>query len=515
MLEWQQDFTVIAPDYPGYGLSDSLGSDADKLEDFADSIAEFADAIGITSAGVYGFHTGAGMAIALADRHPYLVSAAYANGFVVLTPDELDHILSEYLPALVPQWDGSHLNWIWNRNRDQLIFFPWFDRRLSARMKYDMPEPEVFQKWLIEFLRAGDNYRIAYKAAFCYAGEKALARLTVPAIVTATATDVLRDHLDKITAVAATVDVHHGGTLQDNLAEAREHFKTYPGENVIPVAAAVTTENLIANGIVAYEYGNLRIRFQIRGSGQPILLIHGAARSSTCILPVMRALSAHRPVIAIDLPGHGESDSWPHDVAFIDAALVAIRAIVDEFSLNSFDAWGEWGGASLLCEFVKCQPGRITNLVIAGAQAFSTAEQQDLVANYAPEILPRWHGGHLQELWHRVRNETLFWPWYQQGGENVLNAEPQLDPDELTDRVLAQLQSAAVQTQVHRELIAYPLADNLVDIPANVLLTAASWDPLIEHTRQLAERIQKIDFVLLPNQIADWPNVLLDFYAGE
>ena len=70
MQAWSDRFTVIAPDTPGYGLSDPLGVSQASMDDFAEAASEFIDAIGVDDFAVYGFHTGAGMAVALANRLP-------------------------------------------------------------------------------------------------------------------------------------------------------------------------------------------------------------------------------------------------------------------------------------------------------------------------------------------------------------------------------------------------------------------------------------------------------------
>ena len=52
-------------------------------------------------------------------------------------------------------------------------------------MDFDVPEPERLQAGLVELMRAGDNYRVAYRAAFEYRGDLDLPELRVPALVTA------------------------------------------------------------------------------------------------------------------------------------------------------------------------------------------------------------------------------------------------------------------------------------------------------------------------------------------
>jgi len=144
MREWSDRFTVIAPDYPGFGMSDPLGDDGELelgLADFAEVLVAFLDEIGVQAAPAYGFHTGAGMAVAMADHSPAHITAVYGNGYAILNAAEQADILAEYLPPFEKHWDGSHLVWLWARNRDQVIFFPWFARREDARIARTIPPP--------------------------------------------------------------------------------------------------------------------------------------------------------------------------------------------------------------------------------------------------------------------------------------------------------------------------------------------------------------------------------------
>jgi pimeloyl-ACP methyl ester carboxylesterase len=48
-----------------------------------------------------------------------------------------------------------------------------------------------------------------------------------------------------------------------------------------------------------------------RGSGPPLVLIHGIGSRRQVWDPIMAELARHREVIAVDLPGFGESPLWP------------------------------------------------------------------------------------------------------------------------------------------------------------------------------------------------------------
>ena len=60
------------------------------------------------------------------------------------------------------------------------------------------------------------------------------------------------------------------------------------------------TGYLAANGLNYY--------YEIRGEGEPLLLLHGGLGSIDMFGPVLPALAAHRQVIAVDLQGHGRTE---------------------------------------------------------------------------------------------------------------------------------------------------------------------------------------------------------------
>ena len=202
---WKQHFTCIAPDTPGYGLSDPLGVRNADMDDFADAVVEFMDAIGVQKAAVYGFHTGAMISIALAQNHPQRVSCAAANGYVVQTEQEREDVVANYLPPLAPSWDGAHLTWLWARLREQTIFYPWYKKTLAERLDFDVPTPEVLQEALLDFMRSGDHYRVGYRAAFTMRSDESPANIRVPTLITASKFDPLSQQMSRITRKSASV----------------------------------------------------------------------------------------------------------------------------------------------------------------------------------------------------------------------------------------------------------------------------------------------------------------------
>lgn len=60
-------------------------------------------------------------------------------------------------------------------------------------------------------------------------------------------------------------------------------------------------------GVVGRRRRVLGLSYERRGKGEPLLLIHGAGSYRRVWEPIMDALARERDVIAVDLPGHGES----------------------------------------------------------------------------------------------------------------------------------------------------------------------------------------------------------------
>ncbi|HEV7978540.1 alpha/beta fold hydrolase [Amycolatopsis sp.] len=73
--------------------------------------------------------------------------------------------------------------------------------------------------------------------------------------------------------------------------------------------------------------------FTRTGRGEPLVLIHGVGHRRQAWDPVVPLLAPHRDVIAVDLPGFGESP--PHDGIYgIDTALAAFAKFFAEVGLD-------------------------------------------------------------------------------------------------------------------------------------------------------------------------------------
>lgn len=89
-----------------------------------------------------------------------------------------------------------------------------------------------------------------------------------------------------------------------------------------------------------------------RGSGRPIVLVHGLGSSWATWLPVLDPLAARREVIAIDLPGFGDSAPFDGPVTIATLTDALSRFLRDE-NLDRADVVGSSMGARIALELAR------------------------------------------------------------------------------------------------------------------------------------------------------------------
>ena len=512
MQRWQRHFTCIAPDTPGYGQSDPLGVTHAEMDDFAQALVEFLDGIGIAKAAFYGFHTGAMLAAAVAARYPERVHTIVANGYVIPTPEERAELVAQYLPPFVPSWDGAHLAWLWSRMREQVIFFPWYRKDAADRLDLNLPPPEALQGNLVEFLRAGDHYRVAYRAAFTMPANETLQQLSVPALVTASHTDPTARYLARARDPAPTVIVRECASPAETLDLACTHLRRAPASAAPKLTATRPMPGRLWQQMLDVPGGQLRIRRNDDVAGRHVILVHDAVGSSDTVAPIATSFIGRRPVIAIDLPGHGESDNTlPRGAVTVAAYALTLRKALDVLRIRECDIVGVWGGGLVGLEFAYFAPQRVRRLAIVGPMYFDRAQQAELRRRYAPEIRLDGHGGHLLQAWQFIRDQGLFWPWYERTREGILRGRINVDTDAVHRRVLELFRARDMWRRAYRAHFSYPMKTRLRSIRIPTLLAAAEWDPMRPCGLAASKSLPHIPFCALPDDPREWGRELLPF----
>ena len=520
MQHWKSHFTCIAPDSPGFGLSDPLGVKTASMSDFADAAIEFMDALGVERAAVYGFHTGAMISGAIAAAYPERIVCAVANGYVMMSETEKRDIVRRYLPPFKPSWDGSHLAWLWARMREQSIFFPWYAKSLANRLYSDVSPPDVLHAALLDFMRSGDHYRVGYRAAFTMPSARTLKRMPTPMLVTAYASDVLSSHLSRIKRASRRVTVQRGGNLDETHDLCRLYIVAHrPPKAPNPVSPAAVRGRMTRDYIDVRD-GQLRVLKNFEGVGRPVVILHDALGSIDTVESIASGFIAKRPILAIELPGHGESDNLLSSgkSSIADYAAIVHRAL-SALKLGRVDLAGLGFGGLVGLE-LALRYRQITNsLVVIGVADLEGTQAETFKSKGIPSIEPDWFGGYLLHAWHAVRDQGLFWPWYDRRGRSAIKQEPQIDPVHIQQHVLELFRSNGGWQRALKAQYSYPwrrklkAAMGLADLP--ILLAVSSIDPLRESTVHAAETLKKIPIRLLPEAESRWSVALLKFFEGR
>ena len=366
--------TVIGLDTPGYGNSDPLAMAWPSAADYADAMARTLDALGIDVAAFYGTHTGAHIAMEFARRHPARSAALILDGISFNTPAERTELLARYAPPFVPSAAGEHLAWAWQHTRDQILFYPWFRAEAERRLAVDMADPSYTHNVVQAKMEAGDGYRVGYASAFSHDTFAAIADVTVPTAIMARPNDILTPQVKRIAANAP------GNCRVAELSSDRDAMATAMQAFLLEVAAcAAPPEPPAVNRMAAgatRRYADLPEGRQIHyrqaegeGAGRPLVLLHDEMGSSALLVPLTARLAGSRPLIAIDLPGHGDSD------AFEDAAPGVGRYRAGSSPRRS-TAWASMASICMARAAVRSPPRRLPPPIPAGWRGWSSRNQR-------------------------------------------------------------------------------------------------------------------------------------------
>jgi len=112
--------------------------------------------------------------------------------------------------------------------------------------------------------------------------------------------------------------------------------------------------------VVVHGY---RRAYRRRGSGPPLLLLHGMACDSTTWLPVIDQLAEHFTVIAPDLLGHGESDKPNADYS-LGGFANGMRDLLTILGIDKVTVVGHSFGGGVAMQFAYQFPERTERVVL-------------------------------------------------------------------------------------------------------------------------------------------------------
>jgi pimeloyl-ACP methyl ester carboxylesterase len=396
-------YRVIAPDTPGYGLSDPLTGDEPSMDEFVGAVEAFLDGMGLRRVALYGAHTGAAIATAFALAHPDRVTSLVLDGLSAFNPQEIEAFRTQYLKPYAPQWDGAHVMHLWSRVKDLFTWFPWYDQSDGARLWHEPTSLAALHFSALGFLQSGRHYAKAYIRAAAFQPNAVLKSLAVPTTVMARPDDLIADHLDRLekgpgweiawlnpgrAAWTEAMDdaLGRGPAPDDQIAPvvSRE------GSRFVPIGEGWT--HLILAGP---EDGAVRLLLpDLPGDLKPLVA------KQALLFPDAR-------LVALSPPGCGWSDPLAEAAVSLAAAVSVLDHALRQIGVEPLTISADGAGALMAQLWVERRGWRIA---IERTDPPAWLDNADLSPdfNLLQPSPPRWDGAHLTGAWFQLRDLTLY-----------------------------------------------------------------------------------------------------------
>lgn len=513
-------FTAIAIDTPGYGLSSPLPAEPrPAIPDFAAALSAACGALGIERSPVYGFHTSSKITLQYAIDHPARVSLAIIDGLNLPPGGPSEAFIERYMKPFQVHDDGSHLAIAWAKGRDLFRFFPWFDKSAAARLPLDLPDEKFLHGYVLDMLMSGEHYATAYSAAMRYLALPRVRDVQAPTVFMCRSNDPLYPFLDALPdELPSHCSIERLGpdtdAWRDRVIALLQSATSTAGDLRLPDPLA-RAGHAQTRGYLNLPQGQLHVRRYgpADSTQRPCLVLPELPGSTAQTRPLCEALATDRTVYAIDLPGIGESDALatPETPGFVDALLRAI----DLLGLTSVDVYARFTAAPLALELARQASNRVHALVLDGMPPAGASERRALWKQYCPSIAPRWDGSHLLTLWHRLRDQELAWPWYERSARGIRRRAADLDGGRLHEATVDLAKQPLAYGDAALAALEVDIKSVLRAVEQPILLLADEQDPRDSGAAKLARLGTSVRVAPRPDTPQDLAAALRNRFQGQ
>ncbi|MSO64978.1 MAG: alpha/beta hydrolase, partial [Alphaproteobacteria bacterium] len=203
----------------------------------------------------------------------------------------------------------------------------------------------------------------------------------------------------------------------------------------------------------------------------PLVCFHASPTSWRSWHAVLPEMGRDRIVVAVDTPGHGDSDK-PPAITTIEQYAAAIAEGLDALNLARYDVIGNHTGSKIAVDIALQRPQQVRRLVLVSAPFYSDAEVQAMKARYR-EVPIRDDGSHFQLRW-KMMMETM--------GRHL--------PIDLVQRTYAETMRGGLEYEWgHHAAFAYRHQDNLPRVVQPVLILNPN-DTIHEATKRAGAHLK-------------------------
>lgn len=126
----------------------------------------------------------------------------------------------------------------------------------------------------------------------------------------------------------------------------------------------MTQPDIVETGSAAVN--GLELYYEIRGAGEPLILLHGGVVGIIAFGPNLQAIAVGRSVIAIELQGHGRTPDIDRSLSY-EAMADDVAALMRHLDVRQADVMGLSLGAGVALQTAIRHPQLVRKLVVVAA----------------------------------------------------------------------------------------------------------------------------------------------------
>jgi pimeloyl-ACP methyl ester carboxylesterase len=139
------------------------------------------------------------------------------------------------------------------------------------------------------------------------------------------------------------------------------------------------------------EVNGLNMYYEVHGTGQPLVLLHGANMTIDAMGEVVPALAKTRQVIAVELQGHGHTADIDRPLSYEQMAD-DIAALLRHLGIEQADVFGYSMGGGVALQVAIRHPEVVRKLVVASVSYTSDGMHSELL-EMIPSLTPEAFAG--------------------------------------------------------------------------------------------------------------------------
>lgn len=145
------------------------------------------------------------------------------------------------------------------------------------------------------------------------------------------------------------------------------------------------------------SFKNGKVFFSDTGKGRVVVLLHGFLGSHQIWEKVIKDLSRSYRVIAIDLPGHGETQCFGY-VHSMDLMAKCVKAVLDKLRVKRYALIGHSMGGYVAMAFADLFPDAVSGICLFHSSAYADSEEKKKDRSRSIKVVKSNHRIYSREL---------------------------------------------------------------------------------------------------------------------